>query len=132
MTVQMILVLMYSDQGLVRREKPICKCLPNLKALHWSDLFILMEGNHVMCIHPAGVLAPKLFFMDERLKDAGRSYLSIRIGSCYPDISLPHFVIPENITDKIFHPCVGFCPAVNDLIDCHSFSLLSLYFAICS
>ena len=67
MTVQMILVLMYSDQGLVRREKPICKCLPNLKALHWSDLFILMEGNHVMCIHPSGVFAPELLLTNPLL-----------------------------------------------------------------
>jgi len=73
MTVQMILVLMYSDQGLMRREKSVGECLPNFKALHWSDLFILMEGNHVMCIHPAGVLFPEFLLAQESLIHACRS-----------------------------------------------------------
>ena len=127
MTVQMILVLMYSDQGLMRREKSVGECLPNFKALGRCNPLFGVKSDDVVGIHPAGILIPEPLLIQKTLVYTRSCDSLLRIRTGDPDISFPDFVIPEHVADEISHSSVGLCPAVDDLIDSHTSSLSFLY-----
>lgn len=56
--VQMIFVLMNTDQGLVIREKLIGKLTSHIEDFGRSDLLVLMKTYDVVRVHPSGIFVP--------------------------------------------------------------------------
>ena len=104
MTVQMILILVYSDQGLIIGEEAVSKLLSYLKTFSWRNLLFGVKSDDVVGIHPAGILVPKLLFTQESPVHACYGDISVRIRPRNGDEALLNLVIPQYIADDIPHP----------------------------
>lgn len=69
MAVQVIFILMHTNQILMTGEKLFSKFFSDFKHLLWCDLFIFMEADDVVGIHSSGVFIPESLFSKPRLID---------------------------------------------------------------
>lgn len=58
MTVQMIFILVDTNQGLVIREKLVGKLTSHIEDFGRGDLLVLMETYDVVRVHPSGIFVP--------------------------------------------------------------------------
>ena len=67
--VEVLLVLMHTDQALMPREELLAEFSPDLETLLRRDLLVMMEADDVVCIHSSGVFIPEPLFRKERSVD---------------------------------------------------------------
>ena len=58
MAVQMVFILVDTDQGLVIREKLIGKLASHIEDFGRGDLLVLMKTYDVVRVHPSGIFVP--------------------------------------------------------------------------
>ena len=127
MAVQVVFVLVDADQVLELIEEPGCKLSADIKALCCGDPFIFVEADDVVGIHPARIFSPLLLLVQEAPVHTAFVYLVGSVGTGDIDKAFRDLVAPEDIGDDVAHRPVALCRAIDDLIDCHIFSLSFLY-----
>ena len=130
-TVQVVFVLVDTDQALEAVKEFANKLPADFKTLGCRDLFIFVEADNVVGIHSARVFSPLLLLVQETLIHAVFVYFVRLVGACDIDITFLHLVAAEDVCYDGDHCAVAFCRAIDDLIDCHISSLSFLYPLIC-
>ena len=107
MKVEMAPVLVDCHQDLMARKCFFGKFLAKGQYLFWSNLFILMEGQHIVGAHPAGILVPDFFFFPKGAIDRipGQRFRS-RAGHIH--VAIFHFVLAQDVFDGVPEPAMGF------------------------
>ena len=121
-TVQVVSVLVDSDHILVPAKETFGVGSADLKDLFRRYLFVFVEADHVVRVHPAGAFAPEFLFAEPFpvhiiIFDDIAGIRTVDI-----DIALFDFSFTEHILQNIPHRPVAVSFVINDLIDCHIFS----------
>lgn len=120
--VEMAPVLVDRHQDLMARKCFFGEFLAEGQYLFWSNLFILMEGQHIVGAHPAGILVPYFFFFPKGAIDRipGQRFWS-RAGHIH--VAIFHFVLAQDVFDGVPEPAMGLWWARYCLKDCHGMSI---------
>ena len=102
----MIPVLMHTNDALMIREESVSKLSADIKALLWSDRFILVKTDYIVGVHPAGVLSPYLLFKQEGGIHFVPADFFVVVWPGYINIALPDLVIAKDIFYCVSHPFV--------------------------
>ena len=104
--VEMAPVLVDRHQDLMARKCFSGKFLAEGQYLFRCDFLILMEGQHIVGAHPAGILVPYFFFFQEGAinRIPGQRFRS-RAGHIH--VAIFHFVLAQDVFDGVPEPAMG-------------------------
>ena len=131
-TMKMLLVLMDSYNTLVIWEEFFGKLFSYFQNLYWSNLFITMEADDIVCIHPAIVFVPKFLLFKPGLIYLIWSYLIRSIWTYNLFIMLTKLFFLQDILEAVPHGTMAHGRVIDDLINSHIFSPSFLKSPICS
>ena len=103
MDMEMILVLVDTDQALMSRKEFFAEFSSDLQALFRSDFLILVEADDVVGIHPPGIFLPEPLLCEECLIDIIVGDPGWFIGPGDVDIAAQDLPVLEDIFDHVPH-----------------------------